>query len=252
MRAVSHELRGAGMSRVERIGDATLYLGDCREILPGIGKVDAVFMDPPYGVNGSQNTKTAQRRGGRKNDYASFVDSVDYVASVAVVAAEMCLTICSRMVVTPGNRCLTLYPEPDSFGAIYQPASVGLQPWGRADAQPILYYGKSPYGGTQLPGKRCSFVLTESAEANGHPCPKPIGLIKSIISNTTLVHEQVLDPFMGSGTTGVACAKLGRKFIGIEIEPKYFDIACRRIEQAYKQPDLFITKPAPAIQDALL
>jgi site-specific DNA-methyltransferase (adenine-specific) len=61
-----------------------------------------------------------------------------------------------------------------------------------------------------------------------------------------------LDPFLGSGTTGLASAKLGRKFIGIEIEESYFDIACRRIEQAYKQPDLFITKPAPAIQDALL
>ena len=61
-----------------------------------------------------------------------------------------------------------------------------------------------------------------------------------------------LDPFMGSGTTGVACAKLGRKFIGIEIEPKYFDIACRRIEQAYAQPDMFI-EPAPkAVQEAML
>lgn len=63
--------------------------------------------------------------------------------------------------------------------------------------------------------------------------------------------ETVLDPFMGSGTTGVACANLGRKFIGIEIEPKYFDIACRRIEKAYKQPDFFIEKPAPAKQEAL-
>jgi DNA modification methylase len=64
--------------------------------------------------------------------------------------------------------------------------------------------------------------------------------------------ETILDPFMGSGTTGVACAKLGRTFIGIEREPSYFDIACRRIEAAYKQPDLFIEKPKPAKQEAML
>jgi site-specific DNA-methyltransferase (adenine-specific) len=64
-------------------------------------------------------------------------------------------------------------------------------------------------------------------------------------------NETIIDPFMGSGTTGVACAKLGRKFIGIEIEPKYFDIACRRIEAAYKQPDLFHEKPKPAKQEAM-
>ncbi len=62
----------------------------------------------------------------------------------------------------------------------------------------------------------------------------------------------ILDPFMGSGTTGVACAKLGRKFIGIEIEPKYFDIACERIRKAYDQPDMFIERPKPPKQEALL
>jgi DNA modification methylase len=61
-----------------------------------------------------------------------------------------------------------------------------------------------------------------------------------------------LDPFMGSGTTGVACVKLGRKFVGIEIEPKYFDIACKRISEALKQPDFFVEKPKPAKQEALL
>ena len=77
-----------------------------------------------------------------------------------------------------------------------------------------------------------------------HPTQKPIALMQWCVEKTT---GTVLDPFMGSGTTGVACANLGRKFIGIEIEPKYFDIACRRIEQAYKQPRLFadeIVKPS--------
>jgi site-specific DNA-methyltransferase (adenine-specific) len=83
-----------------------------------------------------------------------------------------------------------------------------------------------------------------------HPSPKPVKLMEWVVSN--LDGETVVDPFCGSGTTGVACAKLGRKFIGIEIEPKYFDIACRRIEQAYAQPDMFVTPPAKPVQEAML
>lgn len=77
-----------------------------------------------------------------------------------------------------------------------------------------------------------------------HPNEKPIELIERLVSIHTSEADTVCDPFMGSGTTGVACAKLGRKFIGIELEPKYFDIACRRIDEAYKQPRLF-AEPAP-------
>ena len=79
-----------------------------------------------------------------------------------------------------------------------------------------------------------------------HPTQKPLGLISWNIDRTVAPDALALDPFMGSGTTGVACAKLGRRFIGIEIEPKYFDIACRRIEAAYRQADLFIKQPEVA------
>ena len=72
-----------------------------------------------------------------------------------------------------------------------------------------------------------------------------------LLSDFTNHGQTILDPFMGSGTTGVACAKLGRKFIGIELKPKYFDIACERIEAAYKQPDLFVEPPAKAVQVGL-
>lgn len=225
--------------RVEHIGDATLYLGDCLEILPTLQKVDAVITDPPYGVSGQQNTKSETRECGKKNDYIGFVDSAEYVATVAVPAVTAALAIAKRGVVTPGNSCFTLYPRPSSFGAFYQPASVGLQPWGRADAQPILYYGKHPIGGQAIPASKCSYQLVESPEVNGHPCPKPTRAMIGLVAAASLPGEIVLDPFMGSGTTGVACAQLGRKFIGIEIEPKYFDIACRRIEQAYAQGKLF-------------
>jgi site-specific DNA-methyltransferase (adenine-specific) len=227
--------------RKEVIGMATLYLGDCLSVLPTLPKVDAVVTDPPYGVSGQQNTKTAQRRESRKNDYEAFIDSVEYVRDVAVSAIELLVLSGCRVVLTPGNRCVTLYPVPDSFGAVFQPASVGLQPWGRADAQPILYYGKSPHGGTKLPGQKCSYTLTEGAprDAEGHPCPKPIRFWTALLEASSLPGETVLDPFMGSGTTGVACANLGRKFIGIEITEAYFNIACERIENAYRQERMF-------------
>ena len=83
-----------------------------------------------------------------------------------------------------------------------------------------------------------------------HPTQKPVELMTWCLSFIPSA-DTILDPFMGSGTTGVAAVKLGRKFIGIEIEPKYFDIACRRISEALKQPDLFIEKPNPAVQEAM-
>jgi DNA modification methylase len=241
------------LSRIETIAEGvTLYLGDCREILPTLGRVDAVVTDPPYGVSGQQNTKTAQRRGGKKNDFGSFDDCISYVQTVAVPVIQGLVSSGVRLVLTPGNRCLTLYPTPDSFGAIYQPASTGLQPWGRADAQPILYYGKSPFGGNELPGQKCSHILTESPEANGHPCPKPIKFWTKIVAAASRDAETVLDPFMGSGTTGVACIALGRKFVGIELDPAYFEIAIKRLADALKQTDLFIEKPKPAKHEAML
>jgi DNA modification methylase len=96
------------------------------------------------------------------------------------------------------------------------------------------------------------FDLSPAGLDKEHPTQKPLALMKWCVDRLPSDAQSVLDPFMGSGTTGVACAKLGRKFIGIEIEPKYFDIACRRIEAAYKQPDMFIERPAPAKQEALL
>ncbi|MPZ58454.1 MAG: hypothetical protein GEU91_18570 [Rhizobiales bacterium] len=86
---------------------------------------------------------------------------------------------------------------------------------------------------------------------NGHPCSRALIHQHFVVNWCSDNGETILDPFMGSGTTGVAAVKLGRKFIGIEIEPKYFDIACRRISEALKQPDMFIERPKPAVQEAM-
>lgn len=234
-------------ARVEQLSeDVTLYLGDCREILPTLGMVDAVVTDPPYGVDlGSRSNNNRDRVA-----YASTDDGVEIVDTLVLPVLQMSRGQASRVVLTPGNRNLFKYPTPTHTGAIYYPAGAGCNSWGFTCWQPILYYGKDPYGGK---GSRPdSFESTEAAEKNGHPCPKPIGQMKRIVDRVTLRGETILDPFMGSGTTGVACVKLGRKFIGIELEPKYFDIACKRISDALKQPDMFIQRPDKPVQEALL
>lgn len=108
--------------------------------------------------------------------------------------------------------------------------------------------GHSKWNGGGRPGN-FHFVKNSYGE---HPTQKPLPLMTELVRLFSNKDQTILDPFMGSGTTGVACAKLGRKFIGIEIEPKYFDISCKRIEQAYAQGDMFIEPPKKAKQESML
>ena len=113
---------------------------------------------------------------------------------------------------------------------------MGRSPVGFCNWEPMLLYGKSKSR------SGCDVVratIKPDKDLEGHPCPKPLEWGIGFSKLVTKEGMTILDPFMGSGTTGVACANLGRKFIGIEIEPKYFDIACKRIEIAYQQPRLF-------------
>jgi site-specific DNA-methyltransferase (adenine-specific) len=223
------------MSRVEIIGDATLYLGDCREVLPTLPRVDAVVTDPPYGIDGGRG---GDSREFQKGAYAAaWSDTEDYIKDVCAPIVADALAKAERGAITPGIRCLHFYKRPDDIGCFWTPASLTHGPWGFTNFQPILYYGRDFRAGLgSLPTGR---ALTEAAEKNGHPCPKPLLAWTWLLNKVSQDGETILDPFMGSGTTGVACIKLGRKFIGIEIEPKYFDIACRRIEAAWAQPRLF-------------
>ena len=240
------------MTQIEQIGDATLMLGDCLEILPTLGKVDAVVTDPPYGVGlTAKQNKWVTNVG---DGYASTDDSPEFVSAVVVPAINMCRDFSRDVIVTPGTRCLWLYPPADDLGTIFNNSGAGRTRWGFGCNHPVLFYGKCPYLSKGLGSRPNSWdqPATDFADKNGHPCPKPIGMMMWLVKRGSLPRETVLDPFMGSGTTGVACAKLGRKFIGIEIEPKYFDIACKRIEEAYKQPDMFIERPKPAEQIDML
>lgn len=219
--------------RIETIGNATLYLGDCRDILPTLPKVDAVITDPPYGVNYAGSATRHSVRDGV--GYESFEDTPENVRDNIVPRFAEAIAMASRAAVTPGIKCSRFYPQPSAEGVIWYPSGANRGPWGFVTHQPIFYYGKCPYLANGEGSRPTGFQSTEAAEKNGHPCPKPVGQMVWIINRASRAGETILDPFMGSGTTGVACMNLGRSFIGIEIEPKYFDIACRRIEDAQRQ-----------------
>jgi site-specific DNA-methyltransferase (adenine-specific) len=198
------------------IGNATLYLGDCREILPTLPKVDAVVTDPPYGINFI---------------YESYWDDLNNWTALMLHTVPL-MRSAANVVVMPSCAIKRLswwystFP-PDWLIAWYKGspghlATIGFNCW-----EPHLVWGK--------PKKKVSdyFQSPLIIDSNGHPCPKPVSYANWLVSRMS--EESVIDPFMGSGTTGVACMNLGRKFIGIEIEPKYFDIACERIDQAQRQ-----------------
>jgi DNA modification methylase len=122
-------------------------------------------------------------------------------------------------------------------GGVYLPAGCGRNPWGFASLAHCLMYGSAP--DLQKGAKATAIRSSEASDKNAHPCPKPTGWMTWAVDIASRYGETVLDPFMGSGTTGVAAVQLGRKFIGIELEPKYFEIACERITNAQRQERMF-------------
>jgi site-specific DNA-methyltransferase (adenine-specific) len=219
----------------------TIYHSDCRDVLASMTQgIDLVVTDPPYGINGrtqGQRAKAAYDGG--------FEDTADYIKTVVVPVIEACIAAARTVVVTPGNKNLCAYPQPDSFGCFYQPAAIGLQGFGNLDAQPIFYYGH-PGGGGRM-GKPCSFVLTETPEQNGHPCPKPFAAWKRLIATVALPGQVIFDPFLGSGTTLVAAKHMGHPAIGCDINERYCEIAANRLRQEVLFGDLNDTvRPADA------
>ncbi|MHC2867927.1 site-specific DNA-methyltransferase (adenine-specific) [Bradyrhizobium diazoefficiens] len=224
------------MTKVETIAEGvTLYLGDCREILPTLGKVDAVVTDPPYGIAGKW--QGGKGHGWGKADAKKTIRN-EWDANPADPALLKSLTSMAREVVVWGANHFELSP------------SRAWLVW-RKEINPALTLGDAELAWTNLDRPIRVFDHPRSKLTGNlvpeHPTQKPLDLMKWCIH--PLIGRTILDPFMGSGTTGVAAVSLGRKFIGIEVEPTYFDIACRRIEAATKQIDLFIEKPKPAKQE---
>lgn len=233
--------------REEIIGPHRLILGDCLEVMPTLGNVDVVITDPPYGVGLTANVTKHNRITASK----SYRDDEDYIRELVLNAFDTwCASNTSRAMVMPGTRLLQDWPKAASIGTIFS-NGAGLDRWGFGCNHPILYYGKCPYMANGMGAMPNSFYSRHpGSHVTGenkidHPCPKPLVWMKWLVQRGSLDGETVMDPFMGSGTTGVACQKLGRKFIGIEINETYFDIACRRIEDACKQGDLFHEQEQP-------
>jgi site-specific DNA-methyltransferase (adenine-specific) len=228
-------------SRIEQIGLATLYLCDCREVLPTLGKVDCVITDPPYGVGLGTTAGTGADTSGKWHGlarvaYESFEDTYENFVSEIVPRLNACLDATDRALVFTGPH-IHEQRKPDAIGGVYCPAAAGRHKWGFKSFLPALLYGAAP--DVHLGSKATVIRSSELADNNAHPCPKPTGWMVWAVDLASKRGETVLDPFMGSGTTGVACMNLGRAFVGIEIDPAYFEIACRRIEDSQRQVRMF-------------
>lgn len=215
------------MSRVETIGNATLYLGDCREILPTLTKVDAVITDPPYGIGEAAGKNKSRNNLAKAKDYGHD-DWDDKPISDELMSA---VRDAGKWAVVFGGNYYAM--PPSSCWLVWDKESTG----DFADCE--LAWTNLPKAVRRIRHMWNGMLRANGEQRGDHPTQKPIGVMEWAINHVPTPNSLILDPFMGSGTTGVACMNLGRSFIGIEREPKYFDIACRRIEDAQRQGRMF-------------
>lgn len=241
-------------------GRVALYLGDCREILPTLRcVVDHVICDPPY--EAITQSKWGVLAGVEYRDFTDQgigfqsidADRDEIAARIAEISGGWGIVFCQA----EGVRAWR-----DAFAATkakYKRAMV----WVKPDAMPQFNgqgpsvghemiiavwcgVGHSKWNGGGRPG-----TFTHNKNSGGkhvHPTQKPLPLMLELVDLFSDRDERICDPFLGSGTTGVAAVTLGRRFVGIERDPAHFETACRRIEEATKQADLFIETPPEAVQ----
>ena len=227
------------MSSPVVIGNATLYCGDCLEILPTLPKADAVVTDPPWdaakGIAGSDDPR------GLFRTVAPMLSADRYVVQLGCDSDPAFLAPLAAL--HPYLRtCWLEYACPTYKGRLLHTGDVayayGIWPPSRPGAMVIPGRCLSNRSDREfIRGSRKAGKEKGGFETLSHPMPRRLDHVLWIVK--WFARGTVIDPFMGSGTTGVACMNLGRKFIGIEIEPKYFDIACRRIDDAQRQVRLF-------------
>ena len=212
------------------IGNATLYRGDCMEVLPTLPKVDAVITDPPYGLG-------KRMQGGTWGVNQEFKEMVVWDNAPPNVDFLMTLANLSPITVFWGGNYYGL------------PPTRCWLVWDKQNAVPTMADCELAWTSLDANTKRMSRPV--GRVEHGHPSEKPLDLMAWTIK-TVKASGTVLDPYMGSGTTGAACMQVGLPFIGIEREQSYFDIACRRIEQAKAQAQLFEPDAPKAEQASLL
>ncbi len=239
------------------IGRATLYLGDCIELLADIERVDHVICDPPYEQlmhDLHAAVKLRRTDGGNERKELTFagIDQIrePFIAHVKRINGGWLLAFCNVEGVWHWRQALL------SGGLKFKTTCVWIKP----DCTPKLN-GQGPALGYECitttwcgagharwnaGGKRGVYTHNvNNPERTGlHPTEKPRKLMAEIIGDFTNPGQLICDPFMGSGTTGVAAVQMGRRFVGIEKDPRYFEIACKRIEDAQRQGSLFDTEAA--------
>lgn len=227
------------------IGNATLYRGDCMDVLPTLERVDAVITDPPYSANTHKQAKTNKGNGtGVKLVTFSAINDDQFEDLTSAL-----LGICDGWVIaTCDYRHAALMYQHENFvrlGAWVKPNPMpqisGDRPEQGFETVLIMHSGKTPKKWNRGGGSGVwTFPVHCGAQVSTQ---KPVGLIRAFVSDFTQAGQTVLDCCMGSGTTGVAALEQGRNFVGIERSPEHFAIACERIESAQNQPDMFIAKP---------
>ena len=230
--------------RTEIIGDATLWNADCRDVLADIGKVGSVLTDPPYGIAYASGHATDALWEGRTIHGDATTALRDEV--LTMLPAVPTLVFGSWRAPRPaGTRSRLIWDSGPALGM----GALDI-PWKPSDAE--IYVLHRGFVGARDCGSTIYCPPVQSMAKNGrqHPNEKPVGLLCLLLAK--MPPGTLLDPFMGSGSCGVAAAKTDRPFIGVEIEPRYFDIACRRITEAQRQGDMFRDAPKPAPKQGVL
>lgn len=224
-----------GIIREERIGGQRLILGNCLEVMPTLGRFDVVVTDPPYGMEFRSNHREKKHRRIINDENGNLLQ---WACSLTPSHSSYIWMRWDNIANIPIPKSLITWVKNNwSMGDLHHEH-------GRQTEVCAFYPGADHCWGN---GRPSDVINCNRTGNNHHPTEKPVSLIRSVIEWTV---GSVVDPFMGSGTTLVACQRIGRTGTGIEIDPEYFDIACKRVDEATRQPDLFVASaPAPTQEE---
>ena len=232
--------------REERIGNQRMILGDCLDVMPTLGNVDALIWDPPWGIGFSEyNTHDDDEEAYPEWILAALSESEKHIIDGWAVVFQGARRASEWASLIP--RQFRVMACAKNFTQILP----GAGPIWSTDFALFWHVGNPRVEHGR--GRDFHLAITSDMRGRpkGHPCPRPLDQMKYVVSCFSEHGFSVLDPTMGSGTTLVACQKLGRHGIGIEIDPDYFEIACRRVEEAARQPDLFIPATQTPTQEVM-